>query len=131
MSIDCVGDFLTVIRNATRVSKTSVLIAYSNMRFAIAMLLKQEGFIKDVSVEDIGNNKKTIKIMLKYADGESVIHEIKRISTPGCRMYSSIRAVKPVIGGIGVSILTTSRGILTHKQARKLNVGGEVICTIW
>ena len=131
MSIDCVGDFLTVIRNATRVSKTSVLIAYSNMRFAIAMLLKQEGFIKDVSVEDIGNNKKTIKIMLKYADGESVIHEIKRISTPGCRMYSSIRAVKPLIGGIGVSILTTSRGILTHKQARKFNVGGEVICTIW
>ena len=131
MSIDCVGDFLTVIRNATHVSKTSVLIAHSNVRFAIAMLLKQEGFIKEVSIEDIGNNKKIIKIMLKYVDGESVIHEIKRVSTPGCRMYASIRDVKPVIGGIGVSILTTSRGVLTHKQAKKLNVGGEVICTIW
>lgn len=131
MSIDCIGDFLTVIRNATRVSKTSVLVGYSNMRFAIATLLKQEGFIKDVGVEDIGNNKKTLKITLKYVGGESVIHEIKRISTPGCRVYSSIRDVKPVIGGIGVSILTTSLGVLTHKQAKKRNAGGEVICTIW
>ncbi|HTM06568.1 MAG TPA: 30S ribosomal protein S8 [Patescibacteria group bacterium] len=131
MSIDCVGDFLTIIRNAARVSKLSVLIAHSNMRFAIAMLLKREGFVKEVTVEEIGNNKKVIKITLKYVDGESVIHEIKRISTPGCRVYSSIQNVKPVIGGIGVSILTTSHGVLTHKQAKKLNAGGELICTIW
>lgn len=131
MSIDCIGDFLTIIRNATRVSKTSVLIPHSNIRFAIALLLKQEGFVRDVGVEEIGNNKKTIKITLKYVDGESVIHEIKRMSTPGCRTYSSIQDVRPVIGGIGVSILTTSRGVLTHKQAKKLNVGGEVICTVW
>lgn len=131
MSIDCIGNFLTIIRNATRVSKTFVLVPHSNIRYAIAMLLKQEGFVRDVSVEELGNNKKNIKIALKYVSGESVIHEIKRMSTPGCRMYSSIENVKPVIGGIGVSILTTSRGVLTHKQAKKLNVGGEVICTVW
>lgn len=131
MSIDCIGDFLTIIRNATRVSKTSVLVPHSNIRYAIAMLLKQEGFVRDVGIEDVGNNKKNIKIMLKYVNGESVIHEIKRMSTPGCRMYSPIEGVKPVIGGIGISILTTSRGVLTHKQAKKLHVGGEVICTVW
>lgn len=131
MSIDCIGDFLTIIRNATRVSKASVLVSYSNIRYAIAMLLKQEGFIKEVGIEELGNNKKNIKIMLKYVSGESVIHEIKRASKPGCRMYSSIDQVKPVIGGIGISILTTSRGVLTHKQAKKLNVGGELICTVW
>lgn len=131
MSIDCIGDFLTIIRNATRVSKTSVLVPHSNIRYAIAMLLKQEGFVWDVGIEDVGNNKKNIKIMLKYVNGESVIHEIKRMSTPGCRMYSAIEGVKPVIDGIGISILTTSRGVLTHKQAKKLHVGGEVICTVW
>ncbi|RTL05961.1 30S ribosomal protein S8 [Candidatus Dependentiae bacterium] len=131
MSIDCIGNFLTIIRNATRVSKTFVLVPHSSMRYAIALLLKQEGFVKDVSVEELGNNKKNIKVALKYVGGESVIHEIKRVSTPGCRMYSSIANVKPVIGGIGISILTTSRGVLTHKQAKKLNVGGEVLCTVW
>lgn len=131
MSIDFVGDFLTVIRNATRVSKPFVIVAHSNMRFAIANILKKEGFVNDIVVQDLGDNKKVIKVSLKYVAGESVIHQIDRVSTPGCRYYSSIKDVRPVIGGLGISILTTSRGVLTHKEAKKLQVGGEIICTVW
>jgi small subunit ribosomal protein S8 len=87
MSIDFIGDFLTIIRNAIAVAKPFVVVRHSNMRFAIAKILKEEGFVKEISVEDVANNKRNIKVILKYFDGESVIHEIKRISTPGCRKY--------------------------------------------
>jgi small subunit ribosomal protein S8 len=130
MSIDRVGDFLTVIRNGARVSKPFIVSPYSAIKNKIALILKDEGFIKDCSVIEL-DNKKHIKIVLKYVDNESVIHEITRISTPGRRFYTSGQDIAPVIGGLGVSILTTNRGIITHKTARQLNVGGEVICTIW
>lgn len=131
MSVDCIGDFLTIIRNGVLVSKRTVSAPSSKVRLALANILKEEGFIKDFSIQDAGLNKKTIVIALKYYHGESVIHEIKRVSTPGRRVYSSISSVKPVIGGLGLSILTTSLGVMSHKRAKQSNVGGEIICTVW
>ncbi len=131
MSIDTIGDFLTIIRNGVLASKRSVTAPYSGIKHQIATILKEEGFIKDVMVEDISESHKQITVTLKYVDGESVIHEIKRISRPGRRVYESIAMIKPVIGGLGISILTTNHGIITNKKARHLSVGGEIICTVW
>ena len=132
MSIDSIGDFLTIIRNGLMVSKPSILSPYSKMREAIAQILKDEGFIRDFSViQPDESNKKNLKIFLKYMDGESVIHEIARVSKPGRRSYTGSTHIKPVIGGLGISILTTSKGVISHKKAKDLGVGGEVICTVW
>jgi len=131
MSVDSVGNFLTIIRNGVMVSKPFIIAPFSKIRFTLAQILKDEGFIKNVAILEDEAGRKSLKLFLKYVDGESVIHEITRISTPGRRLYASIVNVKRVIGGLGVSILTTDKGILTHKQAKKLGVGGEVICTIW
>lgn len=131
MSIDTIGDFLTIIRNGVSALKREVSIPYSNLKYEIAQVLKDEGFIRDVIVEKDSNEHKVLKVFLKYVDGESVIHEITRISTPGRRNYSGFTSIKPVIGGLGVSILSTNRGLITNKKAKELKVGGEVICTIW
>jgi small subunit ribosomal protein S8 len=130
MSIDTIGNFLTIIRNGVLISAAAVKIPFSKMKHQIALLLKEEGFIYDATVEGEGKDKKIV-VYLKYKNGESVIHEIKRVSVPGRRAYESISNLKPVIGGLGVTILTTSRGVMTHKKARHLGVGGEIICTIW
>lgn len=136
MSIDSIGDFLTIIRNGILRGKAFVVAPYSVLKRDIAQTLKNEGFIRDFAIVNELEVKKQIKIYIKYVDGESVIHEIKRISTPGCRQYAQIRSqghhkIKPVIGGLGVSILTTNKGVLSHKQAKAMGVGGEVICTVW
>jgi small subunit ribosomal protein S8 len=130
MSIDSIGDFLTIIRNGLMRSMADVKAPYSRLRFDVAGILKDEGFVKDVLVVE-KDNKKFIKVFLKYVDGESVIHEIKRVSTPGRRYYASAHELKPVIGGLGVSILTTSHGIFTNKKAKQKSIGGEIICTVW
>ena len=130
MSTDSIGDFLTIIRNALMRAKPLVLAPYSKMKFDISEILKQEGFVKDVLVEEV-DGKKFLKLLLKYVDGESVIHEIKRVSTPGRRFYARAHELKPVVGGLGISILTTSQGIFTNKKARNMSVGGEVVCTVW
>ncbi len=132
MSIDAIGNFLTVIRNGIMASKPSVLTPYSKMRAEIARILKEEGFIRDFAiVNDESSVHKSLKVLLKYVDGESVIHEIVRISKPSRRQYTAITQIKPVIGGLGISILTTSRGLVSNKQAKELKVGGEVLCTVW
>jgi small subunit ribosomal protein S8 len=131
MAIDSIGDFLTIIRNATMITKPSAIAPHSKMKFAIAKILKEQGFIRDVIVDEDSNGRKHIKILLKYVDGESVIHELKRMSKPSRRFYLGVNNVKPVIGGLGISILSTDRGLLDHKQAGKLGVGGEIICTVW
>ncbi len=131
MSIDVIGNFLTIIRNGTMASKPFVMIPYSSMTFSIGRILVDEGFIKDCSVIEVEANKKSIKVVLKYVDGESVIHEINRSSRPGLRYYVGAASIKPVIGGLGISILTTSQGVITNKRAEELGVGGEVICTVW
>lgn len=130
MSKDVIADFLTVVRNGIVRSKSSVEIGYSRLRYEIAQILKEEGFVVDVLLEEQAAQK-TIKVVLKYVDGESVIHEITRISKPSRRIYTGVDRVKPVISGLGVSILTTNKGVMTDRVARKHRVGGELICTVW
>ena len=128
--MDVIGDFLTIIRNGIAVSKLSVSIPYSKLKNSILLILKDEGFIRDFNIEGDGV-KKNLRIFLKYVDGESVIHEISRVSKPGRRMYRGFKDLKPVIGGLGLSILTSSIGVITNKQAKSNSVGGEIICTVW
>ncbi len=132
MSIDSIGNFLTIIRNGLHVRKSFVVIPYSHLKEAVVQLLKDEGYIRDFSVQqEAGTVKLSIKILLKYVGGEPVIHEITRVSKPGRRLYERASALTPVIGGLGISVLSTSQGILTDVQARKKCVGGEVICHVW
>lgn len=130
MSVDTIGDFLTVIRNGAAVSRLFISVPHSNLKEQIALLLKEEGFIRDFAVEQ-KDSFKVIKIFLKYFDGASVIHEIKRVSVPGRRVYCGYKNFKPVISGLGISIMTTDRGVMTDKKARELGLGGELVCTIW
>lgn len=130
MSVDTIGNFLTIIRNGVMVSKPTVSAFYSKMNSSIAQILKDEGFIKNFVIEE-KENKKYIKVYLKYVDGESAIHEITRVSKPGRRLYEGYKVLKPVKGKLGISILTTNRGIISDKQAQKFEIGGEVICTVW
>ena len=130
MAKDVIADFLTSIRNGVFRSKSSVVTSYSKLRYEIAQILKQEGFVSDVVLED-KEGVQDIKVVLKYVQGESAIHEIVRVSKPSRRIYTPIDRMKPVIGGLGVSILTTSKGVMTDKVARQQRVGGELICTIW
>jgi small subunit ribosomal protein S8 len=130
MSIDVIGNFLTIIRNGVMRSKPSVSAPYSKMKHAVADILKEEGFITDVVIDSV-DNRKVLKVVLKYVGGESVIHEIKRESTPGRRIYTSSRQIKPVVGNLGMSILTTNKGVVSDKKARQSSLGGEVICTVW
>ena len=131
MSIDTIANFITIIRNGIMVSKPSVETTYSTMRYAVAKILKEEGFVRDVIVTDKENNKKNIKIVLKYVDGESAIHKIDRQSKPSRRVYTGVDEIEPVIGGLGISILSTNTGVVSHKQAKQQRVGGELICTVW
>lgn len=130
MSIDTVSDFLTIIRNGLSINKKSVVVPFSNFKIEIAKVLKDEGYIRDYKEQEI-ENKRYLAIFLKYVNGESVIHEIKRISRPGRRHYESTSEIEPVIGGLGISILTTSSGVMTDRQARKLGIGGEIVCNVW
>lgn len=133
MSVDTIGNFLTIIRNGIAVSKGKIRAPHSRVNHQIASILKQEGFIRDFAVEQDQDNEavKVLRVDLKYVDGESVIHDLQRISTPGCRVYRGVVNINPVIGGLGISILTTSKGIMTDKEAKHQTVGGEVICTVW
>ena len=130
--MDAIADFLTIIRNGVQMSKPFVIAPYSKMRHAIASILKNEGFVQDVAVlQEPEKAQKDLQIFLKYVGGESVIHEIDRASKQSRRTYVGAKEIKPVIGKLGISILTTNRGVVSHKKAQELGVGGEVICTVW
>jgi small subunit ribosomal protein S8 len=129
--VDTIGDFLTIIRNGVRASKRGVVAPYSKMKASIAEILKREGFVRDVRVIQQVGMQQQLEVVLKYRDGESAIHEINRLSTPGCRRHTSAARCPRVRGGFGVAILTTSKGLITDKQARELNVGGELVCEVW
>lgn len=131
MSVDVIGDFLAIIRNGLIASKQSVIAPYSKLKFEITQILMNEGFIRDFEIIEIDKAKKNLKVYLKYVDGESVIHEITRVSTPGKRVYEKNDQIRKVVGNLGISILTTNKGIMTDKQAKDNSVGGEVICSIW
>ena len=128
---DPIADMLTRIRNANTVKHETVDVPASNMKKELARILLEEGFIRGYDVIEDGKQG-IIRIQLKYGQaGERVIQGIKRISKPGMRVYTNAYEIPKVLNGLGISIISTSKGILTDKQARKENVGGEVICYVW
>ena len=129
---DPIADMLTRIRNANTAKHDTVDVPASKMKIAIADILLNEGYITKYDIVEDGNFK-TIRITLKYgADkNEKVISGLKRISKPGLRVYASKDELPKVLGGLGTAIISTNQGVITDKEARKLNVGGEVLCFIW
>ena len=128
---DTIADLLTRIRNASASRHDSVEIPASNMKKAIVQILLDEGYIKNYSVKDDGKQG-IIRVTLKYDENKkSVITGLKRVSKPGLRIYSNVEDMPKVMKGLGIAIISTSKGIMTDRQARKENVGGEVLAFIW
>jgi small subunit ribosomal protein S8 len=128
---DPIADMLTRIRNALMASYNSVDVPGSRMKINIAKVLKSEGFIKNFKLID-DKKQGVIKIYFKYDEkGEPIIDGLKRISKPGCRIYVKSGSIPKVLNGFGINILSTSKGLITDKQAREMGVGGEVICSVW
>ena len=128
---DPIADMLTRIRNANVVKHETVDVPASNMKKELARILLEEGFIRGYDVIEDGKQG-IIRIQLKYGQsGERVITGLKKISKPGMRVYAANHEIPKVLNGLGISVISTSKGILTDKQARKENVGGEVICYVW
>lgn len=128
---DPIADMLTRIRNATRVKKETVDVPFSKMKETVLAVLKREGFVADYKVgEPTGFG--IIRVWLKYSRlGEPVIQDIQRVSKPGLRVYRGAGGIDPVLRGIGIAVVSTSRGLLSDRECRKEKVGGEVICTVW
>jgi small subunit ribosomal protein S8 len=127
---DTLSDMLTRIRNAQRARLAVVKLPTAKLLTHVLDVLKQEGFIRDYSIAQSEGTRREIQIELKYADGEPVIKELSRVSRPGRRAYTSIKDLPKVHNGLGVAILSTSKGVMSDFEARKANVGGEVLCTV-
>lgn len=127
---DPIADMLTRIRNAARINRPEVLIRASNICEGIASVLKKEGYILDYDRIDDGKQG-LLRIALKYTEeGSSIINEIRRVSKPGCRRYSSVDKLPVVLAGMGISIVSTSKGVMSDKSCREANVGGEILCMV-
>lgn len=148
MMTDPIADMLTRIRNSTRIEAPAVEMPCSNLKVQIARVLKEEGFVLDYQVGkyveteegqsvfdhnvEQGDAKKVLRVFLKYGpEGERVIRKIDRASKPGLRIYRSYTELPPVLDGLGIAVLSTSKGVMSDRQARAQHVGGEVICTVW
>ena len=138
MMTDPIADMLTRIRNAVLIERLTVDVTHSNQKEALAAALQREGFIWDYEVSANADKEgkslpgKTLKVNLKYGpNGERVIQKIKRISKPGLRNYNGVSQIQPILNGLGVTILTTSKGVLSSREAKAQNVGGEVLCEVW
>ena len=128
---DPVSDLLTRIRNGQRAKKSSVVTPASKLRASVLEVLKREGYIRGHEDETDEAGKPLFRLELKYYEGQPVIREFHRVSTPGRRVYSGIRNLRRVYNGLGISILSTPRGVLSDGEARAANVGGEVLCTVF
>ena len=126
---DPIADMLSRIRNANRALLPVVSLPHSKIKESIATILKREGFISDFAIE--GKMPKTINVKLKYQGKKSVIEGLRRISTPGLGRYVGSTDIPRVLGGLGVAVVSTSEGVMTGTQARKKNIGGELLCYIW
>jgi small subunit ribosomal protein S8 len=126
---DPISDMLTRIRNASRALLPVVELPHSRMKESLAHILKKEGYVAEVSVD--GKTIKKLKIQLKYQGKKNVIEGLKRVSKPGLRKYVGATEIPRVLGGLGVSIVSTSEGVMTGTQAKKKNLGGELLCYIW
>jgi len=131
MMTDPIADMLTRIRNAVRVERPFVDVPFSKVKRGLADVLKREGYIWDFQqVEE--EPVQQLRIELKYGpNGERVIQKIRRVSSPGRRVYSKAKDLRPVLNGLGISVISTSRGVVSDREARQRNVGGEVLCEIW
>lgn len=128
---DPLGDMLTRIRNAQSARKNRVIVPFSKHHLAVCEVMKQEGFIREFNIEELDNNKQQIVVGLKYDQGEPIIREIDRISRPGRRIYSKSVSIPQTYNGLGVTIVSTSKGVMADHVARKSNLGGEVLCRIF
>lgn len=148
MMTDPIADMLTRIRNASAVERPAVEMPATKLKKGVAQVLKDEGFVLDYQVghyvvapdggktfqtsSDLGRPKAVLRVFLKYGpEGERVIRKIRRISSPGCRIYRGSTELPRVLDGLGISILTTNRGVMSDRQAREQKVGGEVLATVW
>ena len=130
MMTDPIADMLTRIRNAVRVEHPTVDIPLSKVKRGVADVLKREGYIWDwEEVEE--QPVSALRLVLKYPGGESVIQKLQRVSKPGRRVYNRSKDLRPVLNGLGISIISTSSGVLSDREARSQNIGGEVLCQIW
>jgi len=130
MMTDPVADMLTRIRNANAIRMRKVHMPASKLRVAIAVVLQEEGFIESFEVVE-ATPQSELKVVLKYGpDGERVIRAIDRVSKPGCRVYTSIKDLGTVLRGLGIYVLSTSKGVLSDRKARELRVGGEILCKV-
>lgn len=127
---DFIADFLTVIRNASAGGKEKLTVPTSNLTSRIAVILKEEGFIDNYKLIEDGP-KKNLRVHLKYYGKDPAIHSIQRISKPGFRKYANRKDLPKVLGGLGISIVSTSSGIMTDKEARVKKLGGELLCKVW
>ncbi|MBI4602316.1 MAG: 30S ribosomal protein S8 [Planctomycetes bacterium] len=128
---DPIADLLTRIRNAISTGKKSVKVPYSNLKKNVLRVLKEQGYILDY-VPEMEGRKGVLRVELKYGpDGELVLQKIQRVSRPGRRVYKGADEVPSVLDGLGISVLSTSRGVLSNIEAKKLRVGGEVLCEVW
>ncbi len=128
---DPLGDMLTRIRNGAQARKAVITCPWSKLHEAVCKVLADEGFIRGYKVVDLGNNKKDMQVELKYDAGQPAIRELKRISSPGRRIYTQIKGLPQFYNGLGVRILSTPQGVMTDHKARAANVGGEILCQVF
>jgi small subunit ribosomal protein S8 len=132
MQTDPISDMLTRIRNASRARHARVELPASKLKIEIARVLKEEGFISTYKVVDESKTRKALRLFLKYTpDKRSVISDLRRVSRPGSRRYLGFKEIRGILGGLGVNILSTPRGVMTGRSARKQRLGGEVLCEVW
>lgn len=127
---DPIADMLTRLRNGNTARHSEVKVPFSKIKESIANILKNEGYIAGYEIKEEGNIK-DIVVTLKYVDGEAVIKGLRRISKPGRRVYSSVENLPKVLGGLGIAIVSTPKGVIIDKECRKHSVGGEVLCYVW
>ena len=128
---DPIADMLTRIRNANRVGRRMVLIPKSKICVGIAHVLRDEGYIEEFDVIDDASHQGQIRVKLKYSlSGDKVIHAIDRSSKPGCRVYRGVKELPEVLNGMGIAVVSTSKGVMSDRKAREANVGGELLCTV-
>jgi small subunit ribosomal protein S8 len=128
---DPIADMLTRLRNANRALKAEVDVPYSRLKAEVAKVLKREGYIADFYAQKLESGRQVLKIQLKIVGKERAIVGIRRVSKPGLRRYVGAKDVPRVLGGMGITILTTSRGVMTGHEAKKANVGGEILAAVW
>jgi small subunit ribosomal protein S8 len=128
---DTIGDFITILRNASSAQKATCRAQHSKVREGIAAILKDEGYITGFRVVDVRPGIRDLEIELKYVDGTPAITGIERVSTPGRRSYAGYKEIPRVLGGLGIAILTTSKGIMRAREARRNKLGGELLCNVW